>query len=113
MRGNWLIKPTFCWTLSHEFSNFKNRKSVAPLHRHGTSGTRINKKNIILLMEKGKMNELGFEYKTKKARTEQQHSKKRKGFKEMILKKWRFNKKRGILEKSKKGSKKREITWMD
>jgi hypothetical protein len=64
-------------------------------------------------MADGKMNELGFEYKTKKARTEQQNSKKRKGFKEKILEKWRFNKKKGIREKSKKGSRERETTWID
>jgi hypothetical protein len=64
-------------------------------------------------MVDGKMNELGFEYKTKKTRTEQQHSKKRKFFKEKILRKWTINKKRGIFEKSKKGSKEKEVIWID
>jgi hypothetical protein len=64
-------------------------------------------------MNHGKMNELGWEYKTKKERTEQQNSKKRRSIKLKILKKWRWNKKRSIKEHSKKGSLKEVLLWMD
>jgi len=64
-------------------------------------------------MNYGKMNEQSFWYKTKKERTEQQNSNKRKDIKLKILKKWRWNKKRSIREHSKKGSRKEILLWME
>jgi len=61
----------------------------------------------------GKINELGFSYKKGKERTAQQHSKKRKLFKFFVLPKARWNKKRGRLEKTKKGSRTKKVAWID
>ena len=59
------------------------------------------------------MNELGWEYKKGKERTEQQNSAKFKGFKEIVVSKWRWNKKKGEKEKSRKGSRIKKLLWMD
>lgn len=67
---------------------------------------------MILLVD-GKMNELGWNYKKGKARTEQENSKKLKGFKVKVFEKLRWNKKKGVLEKSKKGSRIKKLIWMD
>ena len=64
-------------------------------------------------MNHGKMNEFSYWYKTKKERTAQQNSNKRKDIKLKILKKWRWNKKKSIREQSKKGSTKEILLWMD
>ena len=54
-----------------------------------------------------------FNYKKGKQRTEQEHSKKWKGFKVAVKPKLRWNKKCGILEKSKKGSRKENVVWIE
>jgi len=64
-------------------------------------------------MEIGKTSGAEFNYKKGKARTEQQHSKKLKFVKIKVLPKLRWNKKRGVLESSKKGSRKKKVVWIE
>lgn len=70
-------------------------------------------KEIIFSQSIGKMNELGFTYKTGKDIKENQHSRKRKFFKQKVLPKGKWNKKRGVFEKTKKGSRKKKLIWID